>query len=58
MLILSIAFSEFHGRFLGKRQEDIPPLLRLRHRADGGYPAARGKAPSKSSYDISENAIN
>jgi hypothetical protein len=26
-----------------QRQEGIPPLLRLRHRADGGYPALRAE---------------
>jgi hypothetical protein len=36
------AFAKFHGR-LFSRQEDIPPLLRLRHRADGGYRALRAQ---------------
>jgi hypothetical protein len=33
--------------FFGKRQEDIPPLLRLRHRADGGYHALRAERLSR-----------
>jgi hypothetical protein len=42
-----------------KRQGGIPPLLRLRHRADGGYPRASCKdAQLNSGYGVSGVAID